>query len=287
MFFVELRNWLNKPFPFESEARQNLILSFLFGLFIFLFLVIFQPFTVAEDQHSIILTTLGYAIITTSMMIFNFFIPALVVPKIFDPDTSKVKHTLFFSFWHMLTISIANWLYYRYGPFYAEHNRSLLYFVLATFSIGSIPLTFMIFWFERVYYLKHTQQADQINQEIHSLPSVSSQLQITLKGEGKQDLIEAHADNLLCLKSDGNYVEIYQYRKPGPEKTVIRARLKDLEKQLEGFCCFGRVHQSYIANYKHITKVSGNARGYQLTLRDLDFSIPVSRKFNISQISRT
>jgi len=40
-----------------------------------------------------------------------------------------------------------------------------------------------------------------------------------------------------------------------------------------------RCHKSYIVNAKKVNKIHGNARGYFLNIKNIDFSIPVSRNF--------
>jgi len=93
-------------------------------------------------------------------------------------------------------------------------------------------------------------------------------------------------DQLICIKSEGNYVDVYFYKNEKINKQLIRNSLTKLSKQLIIFENIKRCHRSYIVNFSNIEKVSGNARNFNLHIKTLDFTISVSRSFPKEIISK-
>ncbi len=279
-------SWLKRPYPFDNTPWQNVRVSLLFGLFVFLFLFIFQPFTAHDGHLNTWKSSMGFGLVTFSVMLFNYFIPPLLFPKWLNADRWLVRDVLINSAMNILIISLANWTYYRLGLYYEESSLNLLYFLLVTTAVGIFPVTVVIFWFERIYYKRNSQNA-----EVHSRNLNVSQIEpiiqeITLRGEGKNDILVSSSDDLICFKSEGNYVNVFELTNGSIQKKLIRVSLKDLENQLKTYHQYVRVHLSYMINIDHLKNISGNARGYLLELSNIDFTVPVSRKFDLSRLSR-
>lgn len=283
---IGLQKWLKRPFPIGSRIGQNSIISVLFGLFIFGFLVIFDPFPNQDTETSQWLTSVGYGLITTIVMILNFILLAFFYKTKFLSDQYTVGSALLTSLWNIFIITIANWFYYRFGPFHGEETRSLLYFVGATLSVGIFPVVILLFWFERIYFIRYSTRAENISDQIITNPQAISNTEIQLFGEGKTDKIHLHSSGLICLKSEGNYVEIFHRSEEITKRELLRGPLKAFEEQLADQPQFIRCHQSYIINKQLINSISGNARGYLLDLKDLDAKVPVSRQFEVSRLSQ-
>ena len=61
--------------------------------------------------------------------------------------------------------------------------------------------------------------------------------------------------------------------------------VKELEDHLYDFPYLFKTHRSYLVHLHEITANSGNAQGYQLTLKKSSDTIPVSRS-NIAKFNR-
>jgi len=97
--------WLNRPFPYDNSTLSNIIIAALFGLFVFLFLFLFQPFSV-DSAHNTWQASLGYGLVTFIIMIFNSLVLPRVFSNWFDSDNWKVKNTLVLGMWNIATIAI-------------------------------------------------------------------------------------------------------------------------------------------------------------------------------------
>ena len=122
-----------------------------------------------------------------------------------------------------------------------------------------------------------------IDQVLTSTKVISNQNIIIEFGQ-KQHQFSLNLTDLLCVKAEGNYVEIYSLKDGLVNKKLIRSSLSKVKKQLELYSEIKHCHRSFIVNTEHLEKVTGNARNFNLHLDHLDFAIPVSRSFPIDTI---
>ncbi len=91
-------------------------------------------------------------------------------------------------------------------------------------------------------------------------------------------------DNLLFVKADGNYIEVYTNENNNLETKLYRASIQSVEDKLVDYPFIMRTHRTYIVNVNNIAYTKGNARNYHLFFDETDINIPVARsrfkKFN-------
>lgn len=284
---IGLLNWLKRPFPIGRKLGKHILISCLFGLFIFVFLLFFDPFPSQETETLLWLTSLTYGLITTIVMILNFILIVYFLKERFPKEQFTVGNALIISLWNIIIITIANWFYYRYGPLQNEDARSLLYFLGVTLSVGIFPVIILLFWFERVYFIRYSTRVGILSDHILADSETIDDSEIQLYGEGKTDEVILLSSHLICLKSEGNYVSIYHLSGELTKRAVLRGPLKAFEEQLADHPQFIRCHQSYIVNIQLIDRISGNTRAYTLDLKNLDINVPVSRQFKITRLSQS
>lgn len=167
------------------------------------------------------------------------------------------------------------------GPetFVQQFWRSSFY----TLGIGIFPIMFLILFeqyhhqksqFIQAYQLTQSLQAEKRQTESRKQAKEIRQLQF--KAENGNIELQLMPEEILCLKSDGNYVEVFYLLQEGISVKLIRNKLKYLEAMLPDTHFF-RCHNRYIVNGNHIVNINGNARNLELTIRNLDLLIPVSR----------
>lgn len=281
---IGLYNWLKRPFPIGNRPGRNSLISLLFGLFIFAFLMIFDPFPNEGSGLPLWITSIAYGLITTIIMILNFILLPFLIKSQFQPDNYTVGSALLASLWNISIIAIANWFFYRYAPSYTEESRSLLYFLGATLSLGIFPVIILLFWFERVYFIRYSTKAENISNHISSDYQNINNTELLLYGEGKTEMMRLQSSGLICLKSEGNYVAVFYRSEEITKRELLRGALKTFEEQLSDQAQFIRCHQSYIINRQLLEDISGNARGYVLDLKNFDIKVPVSRQFEVSRL---
>jgi len=106
-------SWLNQPFMFTSSALARFLISFSFGIFVFLFLRIFLPFGLGSIPVNKTLFISVYGVSTTFIISTWLFILPLFSPGIFNKEQYTIRKYLILCFGNTLLIDIINRIYTR------------------------------------------------------------------------------------------------------------------------------------------------------------------------------
>jgi len=106
--------------------------------------------------------------------------------------------------------------------------------------------------------------------------SISQDL-ISLASENGKDLIKLRIEDLLFIKSAGNYVEVFIKHGEETKKQLIRNSLKSLEENKTLRPLLVRSHRSYLVNPVNVARVIQSKGKMELELKSL--VIPVSSKY--------
>ena len=222
----------------------------------------------------------------------NLNTPFPLVDKTMDKIIISLLFSAFvfiFIIFQMVMISILNWIYtVTLGEEIIVEQKNLIEFLFITLAVGILPVSYFIIFTERFFTKKSAIVAKQITEEIinnNFVESVKKQDLITLEYENST--LSFGINELVCVRSEGNYAEVYCLKNDVLTKTLIRSSLIKIMQQLENLENIQHCHRSFIVNFNHVTKVSGNARNYNLYLQYIDFSIPVSRNFPRNFINKT
>jgi len=151
----------------------------------------------------------------------------------------------------------------------------------------SVPFLFIaLLVSERVLLKRYLAKAGQINTELDSIEQKPALEMIQLDFDAKDDDLAVPLKDLLVFEASDNYVSVFYRKNDKIEKVLRRGSLKMVEDQLGKHELIQRCHKSFIVNISNVEKVSGNAQGYKLHFRDLEFSIPVSRSFPRAMIQK-
>ena len=101
---------------------------------------------------------------------------------------------------------------------------------------------------------------------------------VFLETQTKSDDFQLDPSQLLCVKADGNYSEFYIKQNDEIQKLIKRITLQNTKDQLQSFPYLVKTHRAFLLNGHKVTKIDGNAQGFQVSIEGLPFTIPVSRK---------
>jgi len=280
--------YLNKPFPFFKNRWQRLLASMLVALFIYGFLMIFQPFGLAGLSNYKSEVILGYALITFMVIFISLFIAPEFFHSYFESWTIK-KNFIYISS-HFLIIAILNW-YFNHHYHQENSFHSLSFFVFITMSVGVFPSFLLVYFVEKWLSNANEEIASTINNEIHSVVDETNQLsmqdiEIKIISKNKNEDFILPLSNLLYIKSEGNYVNICFTEDNKINEVLIRNSISAIETHLSEIPGVIRCHRSYLANFNNIDHVSGNAHSFSLHFTGVKKSIPVSRAFPKEQLKR-
>ncbi len=284
---MKLADWLNKPYPFVAEIKNKFLVSFSFGFFIYLFLLIFQPFGIDEVIGNKSIYLLGFGIITTLVLLFNYSALPAVFPKYFDLDKWKIKNQIVFILLNIAEIALLNYLYDSTVGYGNPYQHSLFYFVLITVSVGFLPVVLLVFTTELFLSKKHQRTASEFNSKIQyekESHKADSNTAIEIISESKSENFTINEDDLVFIKSEDNYCKPYYRTNDEIKNQLLRITLKNIEEQLKPFPDFIRIHRSYLVNKKQISRITGNARAYYLHFEGCEETVPISRSFPKEQL---
>lgn len=268
---------LNNPYPCIYGQKSNVITALCIGVFVAVFLLIFEPFGITESTDSYkILKTLGFGLVSfVTLMTFYFLVPR-IFPNFFKEKNYTVGRELISCIGLILSVGLANGLYSEY-VLNEQAMTSLLVMIWQTFLVGIFPLVFLcLLQYNRQLQVNLKASREIIIPKKQKLSEESDQQLLSIPGEKDQASIAV--SKLLYIESDGNYAYLNQLKGSGINKTMIRTTLKSIEAE-NAYPNIFRCHRSYIVNLDHVSEVSGNAQGLKLTLREDTELVPVSKKY--------
>lgn len=281
-------NWFSRPYYFNTEPRYKIVLSVGFGIFIFGFLYIFRPFGIYKLEQVFFYLS-GFGLITIGILLIMLFVLPLIFYRFFDAEKWTTGKHFLFSLVSILCISIANWYYNSLGQEYFKLDRTIHLdtFLFYTFCVGSFPFLLYLFIDEKIVRGKKEKIAEKIiKKENHNLEnSVLNKVCVFSSDSKKESDITINVDEIVYISSQGNYASFFLKKTAGLEEVVVRTTLSSIEEKLKEYLTMIRCHKSYIINSKYMYAVKGNARGYVLKSKELDFTIPVSRSFPKENLS--
>ena len=166
-----------------------------------------------------------------------------------------------------------------FSGFYSNEISFKIFFLIFVdvLTIAILPIFVAVLVFERILLNRHLKTAQEVSEQINTMPQVVNETYISLHFENETEL-SLPLKELICIEANDNYSAIFYYKDGKLKKELYRATLKKIDEQLAEYEDILRCHKSYIINISHIKRVSGNAQGFRLHFQDLTFDIPVSRK---------
>lgn len=272
-------SWLDRPFPFMERNKEKLISSVAFAIFVYFFLLFFQPFGIHRVKMNIPVYLLGFLFVTLIvMLIFNMLLPFLF-KKAFDPDRWNIRKSILFNSGIIIAIGFFNWVYNSSIEKNLTMDHSLGYFMLITLGVGVFPSAFFLLISEKYMSKKNSKFAITIEESIKYPIIVAPEKEFIISSENDNEELRILPSHLICMKSEGNYVQFYYEDGELLKTKLLRLSMNKLEEVLKEKPEFKRCHRSYMANFSKVNHVSGNARNYNLHYNNLDFTVPISRTF--------
>jgi hypothetical protein len=283
--FGLLESWLKRPLPFFETTKQKLVMSIVFGAFITVFLIFFDYSPDGESSYIQILKALAYGIITFIVMFFYSYILPMIIPNYFNSERWNIGRSIVYGIVLVVSIGIFNALFsFNYDN---PNNRTSVFpFLFAvvhrTFIIGVIPTVIFNLWFERRLYKKYDSRAERVNANLTKSNYSNNDVRLITLNE-KVNLLE---QDLICIKAEGNYCQVYYLELSTPQKVILRNTLKNMEDSFKDADRILRCHKSYIINLDKVKKVTGNAKGYNFIVDEFNSPIPISRDISKELLSK-
>ena len=283
-------NLLRQPYPSHESVSRQLRMAAVIGLFIGLFLLVFQPFGLGNwDTTRKTVKVLGFGLVTFVITAGNFTIWGILFPRQFCDERWTVGREILLVTGNIMLIAVANrlyleWLVQQEGNYGAG---SWLSMILITFLLGIFPTVGGVL----LSYIRQLKKYSESAAQFVSSPPAPTQTDavvasvaptnpsITLLADNEKDTLTLVATDLLYIESSDNYCTVVYHQGEKVNKPLLRSSLSRLAGQINQPRIV-RCHRSYLVNLDRVARVTGNAQGYKLHLTDDTFTIPVSRQYN-------
>lgn len=289
-------HFLNKPLPAVGCNSGSLFKYFLVGVFVTLFLIVFQPFDINLWQTPYKFFKLaGFGAVSFLMPALYSFLLTLFVPAQVREDRWTVGKEIVSVIIVLVLIAFANMLY---SNAIAIMHISFINFINALISVvllGVFPVSFLVLSRHNRLFKRNTTEAQVVNEQLQTeSPGTDSKPEIAettvtenieLTAENEKDKLVLKATDLLYIESADNYSNVVFVENGKTKRQLIRSSLKRLESQVS-HPFIVRCHRTYIVNLKNVIKVEGNAAGYKLQLGSDADAVPVSRGFGTEIIQK-
>ncbi|GAB3798493.1 LytTR family DNA-binding domain-containing protein [Spirosoma humi] len=289
---------LNQPYPLDDSPVRQLRKAALIGLFVGLFLLIFQPFGLNTwETTSKAIKILGFGLITFVVTSVNFVLLPRLIPQLFNENRWSVGREMITVMANILLIALANRSYLAWLlSSEAIHSISWGGMILVTFLVGFFPVVGLVLLSYITQLKKYSNAAATIPIHGQSSASISPSevpvaspapsigKTVTLVADNEKDTLMLSSGDLLYIESSDNYCTIVYLKNAQVVKPLLRSSLSRLEKQI-GSQHIVRCHRSYVVNLDRVERVTGNAQGYKLHLGAGQFVVPVARQYNETLIA--
>lgn len=267
--------FLNKPYPFNDDLKYNSKLIFFISIGVLGFLYLFQPLNVnLMDDKEKLYVVLGLAAITFLSLSLNLLILPSLFPGIFIKRVWNIKKEILWNLWILTTITVGYYLYYKVlGIFTIDFKM-----VLTLIVIAIIPITGLIVVNRNRMLRSNLKLAERINKKLEENKSIDNKL-IHFHSEYAKDSLSIKVNLLVLIRAANNYIEVFWVEGEKLRTQMIRTSLKNAEELLEDYSFIFKCHRSFLVNTHYIDKIEGTVQGYKIHFDNIDFSVPVSKKF--------
>jgi len=217
---------LNQPYPINLRCPKIWRIIGLVSAFVFLFMVVFQPFGISHNNQLIAYFILaGYGGVTFIVLVVLMKVFPLIIPKIFDEKDWRVKHEILMLITIIFFIGVGNLVYTKVLFDYPKDwLMGLLRFEAYTLSIGIIPIITIVMTSQITMLKKNLKSAAEVNKKINNTSNeVSRQQLITITSENKNEVLNISPNDLLMVKSEGNYVDLFYKEDAEVSKKMFRS----------------------------------------------------------------
>lgn len=272
--------WLNLPYPLLQSTKYKWLYAISSGVFVYLFLIVYQPFGAERLTTYKYLYLAGFGVSVFLGVASTYFILPKLFQKFFHLEKWTVIKEILLQSSCIIIITAFIYLHNNYLGREIVSYQSFFNFLEITISVGVFPIVGIVFFTERKLSKQNIKRAQLLS---NRLPPEAVEKTITIKIQEesvKESPIVMQLSEFVYAQSEGNYITIYYLDDSTLMNKLIRLSLKQLEIQLENHSQIKRSHRSYLINMKHITSIDGNARSLTIRLKKVAKSIPVSRSFS-------
>jgi hypothetical protein len=261
MVHLNILKLLNKKYPFDPSIKHHLIIALGLAIWIFMFLYFTEPLDVSEFQKSEKLIYLPlYGLL--GAFCYLVFLPIQNYIYIKNNQNWFVKSELLFFLIFILVSIFSARIFYLYVIVLGEQYPYTFWYHLKTVLIPAFSTILPIIIFGRFAFGKYKNKQTEARK-------------IEIKGEGNYEGLRLFLNDLICIQSSDNYVEVFYLSGTKLKKSLIRNKLYALADEFPQLL---RIHRAHIINPFHFSQwKTTNSKLFVLLSHHIE--VPVSRTY--------
>jgi len=265
--------FLNKPYPFNNNLKQNAKIIFFLSIGIIVFLLLFQPININSLSFNQKLYIIGgFFIINLFTLSINILILPNLFPQLFIPHKWRIKKEILWNLWLLVNIYFGDFIVYYKLLNIVEFN---FYFFVNLLLIATIPISILIVYNRNRLLRKHVESAKRIS----AYKKGKIEKVITIESNYKKDSLTLALHRLVYIQASGNYINVYWMNNNELNHQLVRTTLSKVKSIFDENSGIKQCHRSYLVNIQYIKnlKSSYNEKNIILTINDIE--LPLSKSF--------
>ncbi len=266
--------------PYLVSHRSRLLFITFTTFFSLIFISLYNPFHLDQWGENLYLQ---FAIRGTAILLISQFL----LRPFFGLQRFVFYQLILWCLTEIILMSLI--FYYFYGE-EANETQGIIYQLFDTF--GQVGLVVIVPYILFISYSEFYHRLSEIEDiQIRNVVSIKNDPEKLLifhsmphhsMGDSDKINFAIRYNQLLFIKSAGNYIEIYYRKGHKVEREVLRASLKELDNKISGTDVI-KVHRSYVINMNHISSFKKTKKGYSLSIDQIpDVLIPVSSGYKVA-----
>lgn len=275
----EIFNLFSQPFPYFRKKWPVVAITttWVCLLFVLFFLIVGFHRITYKTQVIAYFTLAAFAVSATVTYLFP-----LIFKRYHSPENwTKGKYYLFClsisSLMSPFAVTANHYVTMWEGmqSIFTPFERVSIIYAICVF-VGILPTVVIYIWVQKTdseYKLK------EMLSKQHAFENIVDESEIiTLSGSTRNEL-KVVAGDFLYAEVLKNYVTIYYMHNDEVVTKSLRTTLSQITESFEEHPQIVRCHRAFIVNTSNIVNISGNSRGYQLTLNHIKTPVPASRSY--------
>lgn len=252
---------MNKKYPFDPFIKHHFIIAIGLVIWIFVFLFFTEPLDVSEINDSDkVFFLLGYGLIGGFCYILFLPFQYLIYNKK-DKNWTLLSELLFLFIFSFCAITLARF-FYLYVIMANDRNPYDLGYMLQQIFLPALLTILPIIIFGRFAFGKYENKKTEAKK-------------IEIKGEGNYEGLRLFFNDIICIQSSDNYVEIFYISGGELKKNLIRNKLSVIADEFPDLL---RTHRSYLINPFHFLQwKTEKSKLFVLLFHHIE--VPVSRTY--------
>ncbi len=270
----------NKTLVYPKKLWVQLLISFVFFCFTFLFLIYYTPFNINELGDNRFLPSCIYAIITSSVIFFTLLLAPVIKKSLLEPGRFTNLELLIMIIITMPFISIGNWIYNSYSIYNHILVVKLNYLILLMDLVyfPGILVANLFDWETRklvivdLPFLEEKESLEQVSQD---------EATVKIKNTEGRTILNTPVSKFLCAYSNQNYTDFLTLDNGEVKKELLRVPFGRLFEQFEDHPQIIRCHRTRIVNLCYLSGFIQDDNKKLIRLKHISEAIPVSRNYPI------